>query len=115
VLSVFTADPGSALGVVRLSAFLTSHRRYETTNATLLGVVCANWDRHAAAAREVFGALAATDLPLFDTRIPYSRRVPSATLAKRPVVLSAPHSPVAEGYRQLAAEVSRKYRQRSAA
>jgi chromosome partitioning protein len=115
VLSVFTSDPGSALGAVRLSAFLTSHRRYENTTAGLLGVVCANWDRHGAAAREVFDALEGTDLPLFVTRVPYSRRVPSSSLAKRPVVLTAPSSPVAIAYRDLAAEVITKYEKRSAA
>jgi chromosome partitioning protein len=115
VLTVFTSDPGSALGAVRVSSFLTTHRKYENTNAQLLGVVCSNWDKHGAAAREVSDALAATDLPLFTTRIPYSRRVPSSTLAKRPVVLSAPRSAVAEAYRALATEVIQKYKQRSAA
>ncbi|MGH8862805.1 MAG: ParA family protein [Jatrophihabitantaceae bacterium] len=115
VLTVYTSDPGSALGAVRLSSFLANHRKYENTNAELLGVACANWDRHAAAAREVAEALDATDLPLFDTRIPNSRRVPSATLAKRPVVLTAPNSPVAEAYRDLAGEVAKRYEQGSRA
>jgi chromosome partitioning protein len=113
VLTMFTSDPGSALGAVRLSSFVATHRKYENTDAQLLGVVCSNWDRQGAAAREVAEALAATDLPLFTTRIPYSRRVPSATLAKRPVVLSAPNSSVADAYRALATEVIRKYQQRS--
>jgi chromosome partitioning protein len=113
VLTVFTSDPGSALGAVRLSAFLASHRKYENTTAELLGVACSNWDKHGAAAREVSDALAAADLPLFTTRIPYSRRVPSSTLDKRPVVLSAPKSSVAEAYRTLATEVTDRYRQRS--
>lgn len=112
VLTVFTSDPGSALGAVRLSSFLATHRRFETTEARLLGVVCANWDKQGSAAREVADALAATDLPLFDTRIPFSRRVPRATLAKRPVVLSAPNSPVALAYRDLAAEVTRRYKRK---
>ncbi len=114
VLTVFTSDPGSALGAVRLSSFLTNHRKYENTEARLLGVACSNWDKQGAAAREVSEALAATDLPLFQTRIPFSRRVPSATLAKRPVVVSNPSSPVAEAYRSLAAEVTSKYKKRSA-
>lgn len=113
VLTVFTSDPGSALGAVRLSSFLNNHRKYENTDARLLGVACSNWDRQGAAAREVSEALAATDLPLFKTRIPFSRRVPSATLAKRPVVLSNPTSAVAEAYRTLAGEVARTYTQRS--
>ncbi len=113
VLTVFTSDPGSALGAVRLSSFLQNHRKYENTEARLLGVVCANWDKRGAAAREVSDALSATDLHLFKTRIPFSRRVPSATLAKRPVVLSNPTSPVAEAYRSLATEITRSYRQRS--
>jgi chromosome partitioning protein len=113
VLTVFTSDPGSALGAVRLSTFLASQRKYENTSARLLGVACTNWDKRGAAAREVSEALAATDLPLFATRISYSRRVPSATLAKRPVVLSAPTSTVAADYRALAAEVTRTYQQRS--
>lgn len=113
VLTVFTSDPGSALGAVRLSSFLNSHRKYENTEARLLGVACSNWDKQGAAAREVSEALAATDLPLFETRIPFSRRVPSATLAKRPVVLSNPSSPVAEAYRSLAAEVTRSYTRRT--
>ena len=57
-------------------------------------------------------ALSATNLPLFETRIPFSRRVPSATLAKRPVVLSAPKSTVAEAYRALSKEVTSKYEQK---
>ncbi len=110
MLSVFTSDPGSALGAVRISAFLNSHARFENTEAVLLGVVCANWDGKGAAAREVANALAGTALPIFGTKIPYSRRVPSATLAKRPVVLSAPSSPVALAYHDLADEVLAAYR-----
>lgn len=113
VITVFTSDPGSALGAVRLSSFLATHRKYENTTAQLLGVVCANWDKQGSAAREVTEALSATDLPLFETRIPYSRRVPNSTLAKRPAVLCAPKSPVAEAYRQLAAEVTRTHKRRS--
>ena len=109
VLTVYTSDPGSALGAVRLTSFLNTQRRFENTDARLLGVACSSWDKDGRAAREVSEALAATDLPLFDTRIPFSRRVPSATLAKRPVVLSHPTSPVAEAYRRLAAEVSARY------
>ena len=111
VLTVFTSDPGSALGAVRLSSFLASHRRYENTEARLLGVACSNWDRQGAAAREVAEALEATNLPLFRTRIPYSRRVPSAALAKRPVVLSAPTSTIARAYRDLTDEVQQAYAQ----
>jgi chromosome partitioning protein len=110
VITVFTSDPGSALGAVRISTFLNTHRKFENTQAVMLGVVCANWDKEGAAAREVASALAGTDLPMFDTRIPYSRRVPSATLAKRPVVLSAPKSPIAEAYRDLADELVTRYR-----
>jgi chromosome partitioning protein len=112
VLTVFTSDPGSALGAVRLSSFLATHRKFENTDARLLGVACSNWDKQGSAAREVAEALAATDLPLFDTRIPFSRRVPRATLTKRPVVLSAPNSTVALAYRDLAAEVLRKNKKR---
>ncbi len=112
VLTVFTSDPGSALGAVRLSTFLANHRKYENTSAELLGVACSNWDKQGAAAREVSEALAATQLTLFETRIPFSRRVPSATLAKRPVVLSAPRSSVAEAYRALSKEVMSKYEER---
>jgi chromosome partitioning protein len=109
VLAVFTSDPGSALGAVRIASFLDAHRRFENTRAMLLGIVCANWDRQGAAAREVATALTGTGMPMFDTKIPYSRRVPSATLAKRPVVLAAPRSPVAEAYRELAGEVLAGY------
>jgi chromosome partitioning protein len=113
VLTLFTSDPGSALGAVRLASFLTTHRKYENTEARLLGVACSNWDKHGAAAREVSDALAATDLPILATRIPFSRRVPSASLAKRPVVLSNPTSPVAQAYRSLAAELTRAYPKRT--
>jgi chromosome partitioning protein len=113
VLTLFTSDPGSALGAVRLSSFLNNHRKYQNTDARLLGVACSNWDKQGAAAREVSEALAATDLSLFRTRIPFSRRVPSATLAKRPVVLSNPTSPVAQAYRSLAAELTLTYEQRT--
>ncbi len=73
--------------------------------------MCANWDNAGYAAREVAGALEQTDLPIMSTRIPYSRRVASATLAKRPVVLRAPNSSVAEAYEQLADEVLAAYHQ----
>ena len=105
VLTVFTSDPGSALGAARVTAFLEQHRRFENTVAELLGVACTMWDREGRAAREVLGALEGTALPLLATRIPVSRRVPSATLAKRPVVLSAPLSSVAFAYAALAQDV----------
>ena len=109
VLTVFTSDPGSALGAARVSAFLEQHRRFENTTAVLVGVACSFWDGQGKAAREVAGALAGTGLPLLETRVPASRRVPSSTLAKRPVVLSAPNSPVAAAYRALAAELLTSY------
>ena len=109
VLTVFTSDPGSALGAARVTAFLEQHRRFENTTAELVGVACSLWDKEGRAAREVLGALEGTDLPLLPTRIPLSRRVPSATLAKRPVVLSAPSSSVALAYEGLAADVLAAY------
>jgi len=109
VLTVFTSDPGSALGAARVAMFLEQHRRFENTTAQLVGVACTLWDKEGKAARDVVGALEGTDLPLLPTRIPLSRRVPSATLAKRPVVLSAPTSPVAVGYAALAQDVLLAY------
>jgi chromosome partitioning protein len=109
VLSVFTSDPGSALGVARVSAFLHQHQSFENTSARLLGAACSLWDPQAKAARDVFGAMEGTDIPLFDTRIPMSRRVPSSALSKRPVVLTAPSSTVAVAYRALADEVLAAY------
>jgi chromosome partitioning protein len=109
VLTVFTSDPGSALGAARVTAFLEQHRRFENTVARLVGVACSLWDKDGKAAREVLGALEGTDLPLLPTRIPLSRRVPSSTLAKRPVVLSAPASPVALAYAALAQDVLSAY------
>jgi chromosome partitioning protein len=105
VLTVFTSDPGSALGAARVAAFVEQQRAYENTSAVLVGVACAVWDRHGRAAWDVLGALEATDLPLLATRVPLSRRVPGSALAKRPVVLSAPASPVARAYVALADEV----------
>lgn len=105
VLTVFTSDPGSALGAVRVAAFLEQHRRFENTSAVLVGVACSLWDREGRAAREVAGALTGTHLPLLASRIPLSRRVPSSALAKRPVVLSAPSSSVAKAYVALTDEV----------
>ena len=105
VLTVFTSDPGSALGVARVAAFLEQHRTYENTSAVLIGVACAVWDRHGRAAREVAGALEGTDLPLLTTRVPLSRRVPTSVLAKRPVVLSHSTSPTGSAYLALADEV----------
>jgi chromosome partitioning protein len=105
VLTVFTSDPGSAVGAARVAAFVEQHRAYENTTAVLIGVACAVWDQHGRAAREVAGALEGTDLPLLRTRIPMSRRVPTSTLAKRPVLLSSPTSPVATAYLALADEV----------
>lgn len=110
VMTVFTSDPGSALGAVRISAFLNTHRRFENTEAELLGAVCSNWDATGAAARDVAAAIGGTDLPVFDTRIPYSRRVPNSVLAKRPVVVSNPNTPVAQAYRELAEETLTRYR-----
>jgi chromosome partitioning protein len=109
VLSVFTSDPGSALGVARVSAFLHQHQMFENTQAVLLGAACSLWDGQAKAARDVFGAMEGTELPLFHTRIPMSRRVPSSTLSKRPVVLTAPTSSVALAYAALADEVLAAY------
>ncbi len=111
VIAVFTSDPGSAVGAARITSFLNSHRRFENTSANLLGLVCANWDNAGYAAREVIAALEQTDLPIMSTRIPYSRRVASSTLAKRPVVLRAPNSSVAEAYDHLADEVLAAYHQ----
>jgi chromosome partitioning protein len=110
VLTVFTSDPGSALGAARVTAFLDQHRRFENTTARLLGVACSLWDKEGRAAREVFGALEGTGLPLLPTRIPLSRRVPSSTLAKRPVVLAAPTSSVALAYEGLTEDVLTAYR-----
>ena len=109
ILTVFTSDPGSALGAARVTAFLDQHRRYENTSARLVGVACSLWDKEGKAARDVLGALEGTDLPLLATRIPLSRRVPSATLAKRPVVLSSPSSSVALAYTSLAHDVLTAY------
>ncbi len=92
-----------------MQAFLAQHRDYENTSAVLVGVACSLWDREGKAAREVVEALSATDLPVLQTRIPLSRRVPSATLAKRPVVLSAPGSSVALAYGALTDEVLSSY------
>jgi chromosome partitioning protein len=114
VLTVFTSDPGSALGAARVSSFVDLHRDFENTSARLIGVVCALWDKQGRAAREVVGALEGTDLPLLQTRIPLSRRVPSAALAKRPVVLSAPSSSVAQAYEALTGEVLAAYSSRTA-
>ena len=105
VLTVFTSDPGSALGVARVAALLDPHRAYENTSAVLVGVACAVWDQHGRAAREVAGALEGSGLPLLATRVPLSRRVPTSTLVKRPVLLSAPASSVATAYLALADEV----------
>src|SRR3954462_1335705 len=105
VLTLFPSDPGSALGAARVAAFLEQHRQYENTSAVLVGVACAVWDQHGRAAREVAGALESSDLPVLSTRIPLSRRVPTSTLAKSPVVLSAPTSSVALAYLALADEV----------
>jgi chromosome partitioning protein len=109
VLTVFTSDPGSALGAARVTAFLDQHRVFENTVARLLGVACSMWDKDGRAAREVVAALEGTDLPLLPTRIPASRRVPSSTLAKRPVTLSHPTSPVATAYAALAEDVLTAY------
>ena len=105
VLTVFTSDPGSALGVARVAAFLEQHRAYENTSAVLVGVACAVWDQQGRAAREVAAALASTGLPVLQARVPLSRRVPTSTLAKRPVLLTAPNSPVAAAYLALADEL----------
>lgn len=109
VLTVFTSDPGSALGAVRVAAFLEQHRAFENTSAVLVGIACSAWDRDGKAAREVAGALEGADLPLLATRVPVSRRVPSAALAKRPVVLAAPSSPVSLAYASLADDLLASY------
>jgi chromosome partitioning protein len=105
VLTVFTSDPGSALGVVRVANFVEQQRAYENTSAVFLGAACSAWDKSGRAARQVLEALRATGLPLMNTMVPLSRRVPSSTLDKLPVVLAASTSPVASAYRALADEV----------
>ncbi len=110
VLTVFTSDPGSALGAARVTAFLDQHRRFENTVAHLLGVACSLWDKDGKAAKEVLAALESTGLPVLPTRVPMSRRVPSSTLAKRPVVLSAPTSSVALAYADLTQDVLNAYK-----
>ena len=57
VLTVFTGDPGSALGAARVTAFLEQHRTFENTQAQLIGLACSLWDKDGKAAREVLGAL----------------------------------------------------------
>lgn len=109
VLTVFTSDPGSALGAARVSAFVEQQRDFENTTAELVGVACSLWDKDGKAAREVIAALEGTDLPLLSARIPSSRRVPASVLAKRPVVLTAPTSTVAQAYIALADEVLSAY------
>ncbi len=109
VLTVYTSDPGSALGTARVAAFLEQHRRFENTDARLIGVACSLWDPKGRAAREVAAAFEGTGLPLLATRVPASRRVPTSTLSKRPVVLSAPASPVAQAYVALADELLAAY------
>ena len=105
VLTVFTSDPGSALGVVRVAGFVEQQRAYENTSAVLLGAACSAWDVRGRAARQVLAALQATGVPLMRTMVPLSRRVPSSALDKLPVVLGSPTSPVGSAYRTLADEV----------
>jgi len=105
VLTVFTSDPGSALGVVRVAGFVEQQRAYENTSAVLLGAACSAWDVRGRAARQVLAALQATGVPLMRTMVPLSRRVPSSVLDKLPVVLGSPTSPVGSAYRTLADEV----------
>jgi chromosome partitioning protein len=105
VLAVFTNDPGSALGVARVAAFLAQHRAYENTSAVLIGAACALWDPRGRAAREVVGALEGSGLPLLHTRVPMSRRVLSSTLTRRPIAQSNPASPAGAAYAALADEV----------
>jgi chromosome partitioning protein len=105
VMTVFTSDPGSALGVVRVASFVEQQRAFENTSAVLLGAACSAWDKSGRAARQVLEALQATGVPLLRTMVPLSRRVPSSTLDKQPVVLASPTSPVASAYRALADEV----------
>jgi chromosome partitioning protein len=104
-LTVFTSDPESALGVVRLARFVEQQRAYENTSAVLLGAACSAWDMRGRAARRVLEGLQATGVPLMRTMVPLSRRVPSSTLDMLPVVLAAPTSPVASAYRALAGEI----------
>jgi chromosome partitioning protein len=105
VLTVFTSDPGSALGVVRVAGFVEQQRAFENTSAVFLGAACTAWDKAGRAARQVLEALEGTGLPLMQSRVPVSRRVPSSTLDKRPIILSAPTSPAAVAFRALADEV----------
>jgi chromosome partitioning protein len=105
VLTVFTSDPGSALGAARVAAFVDQQRAFENTAAVFRGVACAAWDPRGRAAREVAAALDASGLPVLRARIPMSRRVPASTLAKRPVVLTAPLSPIATAYAALTDEL----------
>ena len=89
VISGLHLRPGSALGAVRTATFVSTHQNFENTDAVLLGAVCSNWDAAGAAARGVAEALESTGLDAVRHPHPVSRRVPSAMLAKRPVVLTA--------------------------
>ena len=95
-------DPLEAL---RVAGFVEQQRAYENTSAVLLGAACSAWDVRGRAARQVLEALQATGVPLMRTMVPLSRRVPSSTLDKFPVVLGSPTSPVGSAYRTLADEV----------
>jgi chromosome partitioning protein len=102
VIGVTSARAWAAKGVAALAAFLARQHRRELTDARLLGVVCALYDKTGAEDRAVMDALRQTDLPLLEPYIPTSKRVASGALRQRPVVLSAPNSTGAAAYHQLA-------------
>ena len=114
VLTLFTSDPGSALGAARrrrlrrTAAGVREHVR-GLPRGRLRRLGSARTSPHA----RFSGALDASGLHILRTRVPMSRRVPSSTLAKRPVAADRPGQPGRHGVRRPRRGTPRRHSWRS--
>ena len=100
--------PPEPLAVDGVRHILTTLERIASGNESrprLLGLLIANVQAGRAAQRRQIERLRSDGLPLLETWIPASARVAAATEAHRPLLATAPNSPLAKAYRALAAEL----------
>ena len=114
VLTVFTSDPGSALGAVRLSTFLAGHRKYENTTAAPARRRCApTGTSRARPPAKCPSALSATNLPAVLYPYPVLAAGAERDAGKAPGRAVGAESAVAEAYRELATETITRYKKSS--
>lgn len=105
VVGVFISQPWSMRGVGVVSAHVTKLHRRGLTTATFLGLVNNMYERRLVLTRAVNETVEASDLPVFDTRIPRWVNIAMAAGAYQPVVLADPDSGSARVFHQLRDEL----------